>query len=182
MVSMVKINLIRKEKAMKKEKIVVVKEAKVGISYSPVLMDDRTFDLAWYSRSKEKKEGRFAGLFEGNPDPCKPSYKGREATFTAGQIRPVGKTGSESDFIRLCLIRLNVTSPDPVSRGKIRVALVNAGYKASIQDAERRLKTYEKSPYNNLSLSNGDSRLRAILTGQKDVDFSVLPTPCFDLR
>ena len=156
-------------------------KAEVTSSYSPVLWDDRAFDLVWAARSKEVKESRFAGLFETDKTPCK-VYKGQKATFTAGQIRPVGKTGSESDFIRLCLIRLNVTQPDIISRGKIRIALMNAGYKSSIALAERRLKTYEKLPYGNLSLSNGDSRLRAILTGSKDVDWSILPEPCFDMK
>lgn len=168
---------------MKKEKI-AVKEAKVAVvSYAPVLLEDRDFDLAWSARSKEPKVSHFAGLFDGEEiqTPCK-VYKGKPATFTAGQIRPVGSVGSESDFIRLCLIRLNVTQPDTTSRNKIRCALVNAGYKSSIQAAERRLKTYEKPPYGGLHLGNGDSRLRAILSGTKDVDFSVLPVPCFDLK
>lgn len=167
---------------MKKEKI-AVKEAKVAVvSYAPVLLEDRDFDLAWSARSKEPKSSLFAGLFETEETLVK-KYKGREAAkFTAGQIRPKGAVGSESDFIRLCLIKLNVTSPCPIARGKIRVALVNAGYKYSISLAERRLKTYEKQPYGNLALANGDSRLRAILTGQKDVDWSCLPVPCFDLR
>ena len=157
-------------------------KAEVTSSYSPVLWDDRAFDLVWAARSKEVKESRFAGLFETDKTPCK-VYKGKQsATFTAGQIRPKGNVGSESDFIRLCLIRLNVTQPDVISRNKIRIALCNAGYKDTIQLAERRLKTYEKSPYNALCLSNGDSRLRAILTGQKDIDWGILPEPCFDMR
>lgn len=169
-------------KIMKKDKIAVkTAKAEVTSSYSPVLWEDRDFDLAWHARTKEVKESRFAGLFETDAPKAK-AYKGKNAPFTAGQIRPMGSTGSESDFIRLCLIRLNVQQPDVISRNKIRIALCNAGYKASIQEAERRLKTYCKPPYNELSLNNGDSRLRAILTGQKDVDFSILPVPCFDLR
>lgn len=158
-----------------------VKEVKAVASYSPILCDDRDFDLAWSARSKSPKESRFSGLFETDETPCKKIYKGK-ATFTAGNIRPVGSVGSESDFIRLCLIKLNVQTPCPIARGKIRIAIVNAGYKASIADAERRLKTYEKVPYGELSLGNGDSRLRAILSGAKDVDWSILPVPCFDLK
>ena len=151
-------------------------------SYKPILLSDAEFDSAWYKRSKAEKASLFSGLFETTETTDK-SYKGKQsATFTAGQIRPKGNVGSESDFIRLCLIRLNVTQPDVISRNKIRIALCNANYKASIALAERRLKTYEKLPYGNLSLSNGDSRLRAILTGQKDIDWGILPEPCFDMR
>ena len=167
--------------AKEKKNVAAVAKAEATPSYKPLLIADKDFDTLWYARSKEVKESRFAGLFETDKTPCK-VYKGQKATFTAGAIRPKGNVGSESDFIRLCLIKLNVTQPNVISRNKIRIALCNAGYKASIALAERRLKTYEKQPYGNLSLNNGDSRLRAIMTGQKDIDWSILPEPCFDMK